>query len=299
MRNFSSGIPTKLESPLVFNLKRHFWLFGPLLLIILIAVAGIALALLFHRPADLPERDISQPSQKSTRSTLSLLNESYLMDAYIEASALGGRDAIESIRSIRSSGKILWEDQTVDCTLTKRRPDLVLLELKDADAKITYGYDGRSFWHMSELPGATATEHEAPERAEEAFHEMARFFDPLLKYILEGGGILQVIELDEYAGATALRVQMRNLESNRLDIYLDTDSLEILAMIEHLPARGEKRTTRYQDYRRINGVRVPFHIKVSTADEVLYQLQLSTWQSNTGVMSPLFSPPADLSVGNF
>jgi len=226
MRAFSAGAPAQVKSTFMLKLKRYFWICAPLLLIIIITAIGATWTILANTQTDPPKQETSQGEQKPRHSILGLLNEASLIDAYIEASAEGGRATLSNINSTRCIGKIYWNERSQDYTLTKRRPNLMLLELTEADSKITYGYDGNTFWQERALNGAAPTAEPVSKLDAETVRNMARFFDPLLTYALEGGGILQVIEFDDYLGASAIRVQLRGPNSNRLDIWLFVKSCE-------------------------------------------------------------------------
>jgi hypothetical protein len=286
-----------MESIFVSNLKHYFWIFAPLILLITIAVVGIAWVLLAnansanHRATP---ADVAGNRPAGQRSILSLLDERSLMNAYIEASATGGREALSTLVLIRSKGHIFWKGERLEYTLTKRHPNLMLLELKRPDSTTTYGFDGNKFWQQLVPVGEAPSILPVSEEDASQLRRLTRFHDPFMAYILEGRGIVQVIEFDDYAGAPAMRIQLREPNSARLDIYLSADSLEVLASVEHLPGSNKRRTSQYEDYRRINGIRVPFLVTVSSDGALIYRLEVNSQQADIGVMSALFLPPKKL-----
>jgi hypothetical protein len=303
MRAFVPKSASMTKSRSKAKRQRNTLMLSILLLILLIVVIGITLLNLAKSDKEIPGRTaplaqggqkmleprIAQNQTEPKYSILSLLNEDGLINAYINAASTDGRDALRNLSSTRSTGQIRWDGQLKECTLTKQRPDLLRLNLKSDDSITTYGYDGRAYWRKLEV-GKNQAESGSIEESN-ALRQISKFYDPLIAYAMEGAGIIQVIEIDEWRGDLAIRVQMRGTSLSRIDIYLDPDSLEILATVQRLPNSGDEYTTLFSDYRFIDGFRSPFQIQNMLGNQLVYELSLDTMEVNPVLTSSLFSAP--------
>jgi hypothetical protein len=279
----------------IFSLKRYFWLFTLLLLLMIIAAIGVTWGIFANTKSEEPTQETIQNEKGPQRSILGLLNESILIDAYTRAATMEGRDSLKGVSMAQSKGQILWNGKRQEYTLIKRIPNLMRLELRSSDSSTTYGYDGKSYWQKDEVDGAQTESVPASEMDSNALHSMSNFYDPLLAYAMNGVGIIQLIEIDEWRGASVIRVQLRGSNLGRIDIYLEPDALEILGTVEHPRNSGDEYTTLFSDYRSVDGLRVPFKIRYSLGSKLIYELSLDTWMANPPeVMPSLFSAPEPL-----
>jgi len=292
MRDFSRRTAPG-RGPLRRRLEFFYLYIGPFLLLLLIPILGYILYGWFvAQPARVEfapqagEADVADISD-----TGRMLTESGFMDAYLAAN--GGREALLQLSAVHASGRILFDGEERAFALRKQRPNLMLLEMPAGDSARTCGYDGKLFWQKLEAAG-TAPELALVKRGDVGrLAALSRFWDPLLAYGLEGGGIFQIIEFNEWRGGAAIRVQLRAVNSSRLDVYVHPDELTILATVERAPGSTVGRTTLFSDYRVVGGLRVPFYIKVMEGDVLLGETWLDECElAAAGVVAPFLLPEA-------
>ena len=307
MRAFVPKSASMVRSSSSIKRKRYILILSILLLLIPIILIGVVLVKLAEPGKEVPKRvrplaqtaegasgsGTGETQRDSKYSILSLLNEDTLIDAYIDESTTNGRDTVTDIASIRSSGQINWYGDSHDFTLTKRLPDQMRLELKSADSIATYGFDGRSYWQDTDTDSRQSDSSAVSTAETVALRHLAKFFDPILAYAMVGAGVIQVIEIDEWRGTSAVRVQLRGTNLSRIDVYLDPDNLKILATVERLRDSGDEYTSIFSDYQSIDGLRVPLKIQHLRGEDLLYELTADTWVANPEVTASSFEAPRE------
>ncbi len=291
MRKFAPEPQGPLKSRFMLRLEQMCQFTWPLFLFLLIALIGIGFILFFQLRSTPPVTAPIEAHRNYSSSSSGLLNESNFIDSYVQAS--GGQAALSAMTSIRAEGQMRDAANEWTFRLTKRRPNFMLLELSGDNGVVTYGYDGAAFWQKREGDSAQAELGFEVGAVPGRMRGLEDFFDPLLAYALDGEGIIQLIEYDEWQGETALRIQMRRIGSSRIDVFLDPETLRIRGLVERVGSSAENRTVAFEDYRNVDGCSIPFTRRVSVGGVIVYEMKLTACALNPDVAPALFSLPKD------
>ncbi|WPJ97922.1 hypothetical protein SH580_09380 [Coraliomargarita algicola] len=315
MRSFSPDAVFSEEAAEASKKSRTLWFMGAILLMLAVVVAFIAILKLYYDPergsgqnaareghAERMERRFAEQLEAARAAEASrassvpdayeLLSEPKLLQAYLSAS--GGRDALFALETLQYKGRVTWQGQMQFFELLKLNSNLMRLTLEAGGATTAYGHDGQAFWQSSENADGEKSFKRLSLSEQEPFFECRRFFDPLMAYALRGEGTLQVIEFGEWQGKTAVRVQLRGGNSNRVDVFVDPKTLRVRGMLERVRASGEERSVVFSDFQSVDGYYIPFSRRVSVRGELVYDMRLTSCDTNVDVSASVFRLPEEL-----
>jgi len=209
--------------------------------------------------------------------------------AYLEAN--GGEEQMENVQSVRTTGQMEIDGQTIPFFSLKRRPNQSLTTLKMPEYELTYVVNGDQIWQRIMVPGKDPIlELKTGDQAEE-IGRMGVFFDPLARVLIFGEGAVESLSPSSWMGTETIKIEFQTNEgSMRAAAYVEVQTMHPLALIEELPD-GRERKVIYSDYRSINGMQEPFLIENYLDDELQSRTILEDSRTNVGTVASLFEYP--------
>ena len=175
--------------------------------------------------------------------------------------AKGGLDSIHALKSVRLSGHVRIQQDTVELdyvTLIKQpgsvRYEAVLQGLTQVQA-----FDGRQAWQINPFQGRKDPEKLSADDAKGMGEDAADFAGPLVDYEAKGYK-LDYLGREDIDGTEAYKLRVTRANGDLTTVYLDPDYfLEIRTVnrrIEHgVPVET---VVDYGDYEKVAGVFLPF-----------------------------------------
>jgi zinc protease len=195
----------------------------------------------------------AKPSEKTPAAARAASVEA-IIDRYLQA--LGGKAALEKVTSRLTRSMIVpREGESIGVETYWKAPDRWLQVIDDSDeGLVRSGYDGKVGWtqdsqgRVREMTGSVL----AAVRHSSAFFQQARIRELYPKMTLKGPG--------KVGDRAAQIIEAARADGTPETLYFDTESgLLIRRDVVRQTAEGRQTTeTTYEDYRVIDGVRIPF-----------------------------------------
>jgi hypothetical protein len=176
--------------------------------------------------------------------------------------AVGGIDKIQSVKSLRRSGKfiggggfeaVILQENKRDASV---REEFVLQGMTGINA-----YDGKTGWKIEPWGGKKDPEALGEEEMK-GIVEDADFDGPLVDYKRKGNKI-EFLGLDKFEGTDTYKLKITKPNGDVYTYYLDTDYYMPIKIDLRRLVRGEEREyeTALGDYKLVNGWYLPFSVE--------------------------------------
>jgi hypothetical protein len=207
-----------------------------------------------------------------------------IIDQYVKAA--GGSKALSRVQTIRLDGNFSSGSDAAPGTLTfmVRQPNRYYSELRNQGKTQIEAYNGKSAWHQTEsgeintLLGSQALEMEAAGQ-----YYNTRLLG--LSRIKIGAAFKGHAELD---GRDALQVELTYPTGIQWEIYFDPRTH--LLVREKATIAGIPQDIVYDDYRSVNGIKVPYRIDLYRAN-VVYAIRVTRASINEPMGERVFDFP--------
>jgi len=213
--------------------------------------------------------------------------------AQIHLEAIGGRQRIAALHSLRISGIVVLGEKHVRFTLIAARPDRVRLETADDGRTLINVSDGEEpAW---ELDTGTRPPRYRPmsEAAAKAFTADAEFDDPLVAGPARGF-TLEFAGETEVDGRKLLRVLVTRKLNDTFSLLLDEETYFIVMRVERrMAADGRSRqiVARYDDFRPVEGVLLAHRVTLMTDGRTEQQMIMEKIETNPELTPETFTRP--------
>jgi len=207
------------------------------------------------------------------------------------AQATGGRAAWQKLTSRVSKGTVEVSSMNLSGTIEMRQkaPNLILATVTVSGAAFSQGFDGKVAWSNDPQNGVRElTGDELAETRRDA--DFSRLLDMHKLYPK-----LSVTGKEVIGDRTAYEVDAMPEGSSEPDkIYFDAETGLALRSVtrHHMPdGTAEPFQEDYEDYREIDGVKMPFTIRQSTP-EAEFTVRIDEMQHNVPLDDSIFAKPA-------
>ncbi len=178
------------------------------------------------------------------------------------AEAKGGIDKLRALQSVRFAGKMaLGGGMEAPITLTKKRPEMMRMDLTVQGMTGTQAYDGKGGWMLMPFMGKKEAEPMSGDMLKEV-KDMADFDGPFVDPDKKGYKI-ELLGKADVEGTPAHKLKLTR-DGQETVIYLDADTfLEIKAeakrKVQGQEVEGE---TTYGNYQEFGGLLFPMSIEM-------------------------------------
>lgn len=213
--------------------------------------------------------------------------------------ALGGRDALQKLRSRHSTGTITLETPagnvagTVDVTNAAPNKSRTLIKadltaLGAGQLVIDQRFDGAKGYALDSLQG----NREITGQQLDTMRNSA-FPHPFLKY-KDLGIAAKLVGRETVGGRPAFVIAMEPTSGPTVRQFIDAETyLPVQSVVKiAIPQLGQEveQTTEFSDYRSLDGVKIPFQLHVSSSVQG-FTIKLETVEHNVSVDETLFVKP--------
>ncbi|MGJ8652072.1 MAG: hypothetical protein ACSHX8_02250 [Opitutaceae bacterium] len=196
---------------------------------------------------------------------------------------------METTRSVRVSGLQTTNGKESQFMLTRRLPDLLRLKLDHQTHSVTIGVNAGSVWQRIRIPNKADEISRIEGEEAQTWLEQTRFYDTIISTTL-GLGTIESITSKLYEAKAYLEVSIIDPRGKALTVLVDPVTMYPYAEIKTLNT-GELQTTKFSDFRDIDGMPTPFHLKTLVNDTLTSETVLETAEINVGVLSDYFEIP--------
>lgn len=210
--------------------------------------------------------------------------------------AKGGAEKVAAIRSLRLTGKVLVNGDTLQLGYVEmlERPDSVRYEATLQGLTLVQAYDGTQGWKINPFQGRKDPEKMSADDAKELGEDAADFTGALVDYQAKGYR-LDYLGTEDVDGTDAHKLRVTRPNGDITYVFLDPDYfLEIRTINRRIQHGIPKETvTDYGDYEQVNGVYFAFSQSSGPKGSSDRQkVQFDKAEANTALDGALFRFPA-------
>ena len=187
-----------------------------------------------------------------------------IIDKYV--SAIGGLEKVNSIKTVKFTGKMSAMGMDIPFYLTIKRPDKILLEVTMQGMTMKQAYDGSTGWQIMPFGGSKDPEKMNEEQTSQ-MKEQAQFEGRLVNY-KDKGSIVELLGKEDMEGTEVYKIKLTEKDSSVTINYLDANSYLLLKEIGKRKIKEKEITieTVLGDYRSEDGY-LMFH-SIETKSDV-------------------------------
>lgn len=203
--------------------------------------------------------------------------------ARIHTEAIGGRERLDRWRAMRATGTVLSDGSELEFELIAARPNRVHVRIRSEGRELVQATDGDHAWQFDGATAKALTPADA-----RAFKADAEFDDPLAS-LPERGYALDFAGEVAWQERTAFKVLVTRPGEEPSFLLVDPETYFVVARVtQQTNARGRQVTleTRYDDFRPVAGILLPFQIQVFADGRLLRETVLRQ-------VLPILEPPPE------
>ncbi len=207
--------------------------------------------------------------------------------------ARGGMEKLKSVRTLRTTSKVLFGDVLVTAVQTNKRPDKVREEITFQGLNLVQSYDGSSGWMINPFGGRKDPQRMSEDDAKSLVVD-ADFDHPLVDY-REKGHRAELLGHDSVEGTDCYKVRLTLKNGDIFVYYLDVDSFLELKLETQMKIRGaiQENETYYGDYEQVDGIYYPFAVETARkGDSNRQKTTIEKVEINVPVEDSFFVMPA-------
>jgi outer membrane lipoprotein-sorting protein len=215
----------------------------------------------------------------------------YVIDRYIDA--MGGRAALERIRSVRLGGSVAYPDGSSHAiTVLKKKPNKVRVVLDTGILRFIQAYDGETAWFARE-----SGRHSFHDRLRGSFAETFIREAPLENILVNPGKTGVVVSLGPevtLANAPCYQVVATFPDGSKVIHYIEKETFLERRIYEY-DADGKLLSELVPGkFETIDSVAFALQIVRLKDGKTISTLSLDEVQTNVGILDTAFSPPVEL-----
>lgn len=199
-----------------------------------------------------------------------------VIESYL--AAIGGRSKLEALRDLSVLMDMEIQGMVVKSRVLRKYPDRLFLEMTMGDMLIqSTSFDGSS-GKSSGMQGEKILEGEELEAL-----KLQALFLPELRYG-DLGYKLELLSIEPVGGASAYKVRLTDPRGDDSFSYFDTESGFLIKeeKTEDTPGGVGVRTTKYGDYRNVNGIMYPHSLDVDFGAQT-FSGKITSVSINSGI----------------
>ncbi len=210
--------------------------------------------------------------------------------------AKGGAEQIAAIHSLRLSGKLLVNGDTLQLRLVTlvARPGEIRQEAELQGLTVVQAYDGKQGWKINPFQGRKDPEKMSADDAKSLGEDAADFTGALVDYKSKGY-TLDYLGTEDVDGTEAYKLRVTRPNGDLSFVFLDPDYfLEIRTIDRRIEHGVPKETvTDYGDYEKVAGVYLPFEqVSAPKGSTDRQKVEYDKAEVNTSPDASLFRLPA-------
>jgi hypothetical protein len=175
--------------------------------------------------------------------------------------ARGGLERLKSITTLRMTGRVEANGQTVEMSTVSKRPNLIRQEMTVQGQRIVSAFDGTRMWTINPMTGSKAPQV-VPGPQAEMMKTQADFDGPLVDHRAKGHTIAYVgTETVEKRPTHRLKVRLKS--GGEVLVDLDAETFLEVRLSREVDMAGAPATieTLMSDFRAVSGLMLPYAIR--------------------------------------
>jgi hypothetical protein len=213
--------------------------------------------------------------------------------ARIHIEAIGGKQRITALSSLRATGQVAAAGNRVRFTMMAARPAKLRLETETDARTLVQGTDGvEPAWEFD--TGSWPPQYRTmPDNVARTFVADAEFDDPLVSAESRGYKLEYAGEV-EAKGRKLHRILVTRKLAETYSVLLDDETFCIVMRVEFRTSLAGRRlqvVTHFEDFRPVAGVLFPHLITVAVDGQASQQTKITRIEANPALPADTFSRP--------
>jgi hypothetical protein len=190
--------------------------------------------------------------------------------------AQGGKEKIQSIKTMKTTGKFMAGGMEFPFTTFHSRPLNIRIQSEVMGATMVQAFDGETGWMINPMMGSTDPQKMPPIQAK-AFKLQADMDGPLIDWKKKGYTV-EYIGTDDVEGTEVHHLKLDTNENIILDIYFDAEYFLSLKVRTASTEEGSEfeQDTFFSDYKDIDGMLVAHSIENQMGGQTVSEILIET-----------------------
>ncbi|HEV7426096.1 MAG TPA: hypothetical protein VGQ46_06980 [Thermoanaerobaculia bacterium] len=175
--------------------------------------------------------------------------------------AMGGKDKLKAIQSMRMTGKMKMGPMEAPITIVKARPSEMRVDFTIQGMTGTSAYDGSTGWNLMPFMGNKDPQKMTEEQLKDMRVE-ADFDGSTFDYKAKGNKVEYVGKVDT-EGTPTYKLHVTTKEGKESNIYLDAESYLVIRTEATRNVQGQdlEMETSIGDYKTVDGLTMPYSME--------------------------------------
>jgi outer membrane lipoprotein-sorting protein len=206
--------------------------------------------------------------------------------------AKGGAEKLRAVTSVKMQGRIKGPGGDMALTSWAKRPNKMRRENISDGQTFVLGFDGMTVWQINPLISHVPREITGPQ-ADRTRQDAGDFDTPLLDYKAKGSTV-ELVGTETVQGIMMHRLRVTWKNGSIQEVYLNADTLLESRTVMQIEQGNKKAivTLEFSNYKQVDGITVPFHIRQLHNGQVMVDITYSDLQFNAPTPDTLFTMPA-------
>jgi len=264
----------------------------PLMVFCIILAAGVFVALYYYGQ---DEAGVDDAGQAALSSFSNRMEPSELLDAYLNA--MGGRDALERVRSVRYEGRVIFESAEKDFQMLLSLPDKGMLVTNPGGPdSLKLMLNGDTAWQVIEKRDGSREVMPLKKGETKALKWSMRVHNTFHDLALRGRFSGLSVKETEFEDQPCYEVTKTMPNGAAFTAILDKESLYLVKTVEKVSAKdgSDTFTVLYDDHRIVSGVVEPYSTTLYRNGKLDNKVVIESIRINPGVISALFEIPEEI-----
>ena len=205
--------------------------------------------------------------------------------------ATGGLEKIQSVKSVKMTGKFLAQGMEFPFTMTQKRPNRMRIDADIMGATMVQCYDGEKGWGINPMTGST--DPQPMSAMEEMSFKLQADMDGVLVDYAEKGYTVEYIGEEDVEGTPTYQLRIDTNNGIVMKVFFDTEYFLTIKSANKITVdESEFETQTYlSDYQEVDGLLIPFAVETRTGDTVMNQIMMEKVEHGIEVDDSLFVMP--------
>lgn len=205
--------------------------------------------------------------------------------------AMGGRKAIEAVKTAKASGKFLTQGMEFPFSMISERPNYLRIEAEVMGMTMIQAFDGEAGWTINPMTGSTDAQRMGP--FENKGFKMQADQDGGLMNYKERGYTVEFLGEEDVEGTPCYKLSMDTHEDITMVFFFDKEYFLIIKQSVTMMMDEQKveSQTYMSDFQEVGDLIAPFAIETRMGDVVANQIVMEAIEQNIEVDSSIFVMP--------
>jgi hypothetical protein len=210
--------------------------------------------------------------------------------------AMGGKDKLNAIKSMKMSGKLKVQGMELPMTMYLKKPNTMRSETTVQGMNIISAYESKSKtgWMINPLSGDKKAQKMNQEQTTEMEDTGDMMVGPLTNY-KEKGSTVELIGKEDMEGTEVFKIMLTKKNKDVVYYYIDASTFLILKETSKVKFQDKEieAETYYSNYKTINGITLATTSEQKSGGQLQEQITMDKIEFDVPMDDALFTMPAE------